>query len=136
MTKQTNCLPASAEDSIKIHVQLNLHSPRPNPLRIPAGERITLVLHNTSSERLAMAAGHNALPDEDGFEDNLFQLANLETAVVGRIEETHRPRVLLDPGDVGSMTFTLPLERRGHWQMAIFCPGRFSSGSHVDLTVE
>lgn len=43
--------------------------------------------------------------------------------------------VLLDEGGRTSMTFTLPIELRGEWEMACFLTGHYRRGMHGTLTV-
>ncbi|MCB2154224.1 hypothetical protein KQI84_05010 [bacterium] len=136
MTTSYEDLPAVSEESTKLNLNLSLSEDGPDTLRIPAGERVTLSLFNTSDETLEMAAGHNAFADASDFEDALFEAPNMQTTAIGMTAGTRRAKVKLEPGQQGTMQFTLPFEKRGRWQMVIFRPGRFSAGRHVNVIVD
>jgi len=143
---------AGQEHPLVIEVNMADHSFSPEALRIPAGRPVQLVFMNTGEVEHEFMAGRT-VADGD-FEVDLF--AGLDVEI--RTEEAehgheeaaehhdnadghhvdggdHGTMVLLEEDGRASMTFILPIELRGEWEMACFVTGHYRRGMHGTLTV-
>ncbi len=150
-------------DAEWFQVTLDEFSISPNPLRIPAGRPVTLVIKNVGKVPHEFMAGREAQGDD--FEHDLFagmeveisveisdeaaasdhehaegeaaehQHAEAEHADHGDDHE-HGTMVEPEPGQTIYMSFTLPESRRGEWSTACFLPGHYAAGMQGTLIVE
>jgi uncharacterized cupredoxin-like copper-binding protein len=143
---------AAAADTSEttIRVQMNDFAFAPDTLRLPAGRPVRLVFENTGAVPHEFMAGRDITSEADGFQEGLF--ANVEvhmdreamgahSEVGGHEMNTpdptgHKTMLLLGPGTTSTMTFTLPVSRRGTWIMACFQPGHIQAGMQGTILVE
>jgi uncharacterized cupredoxin-like copper-binding protein len=152
-----------AADPVRIEVIMNEFSFSPQPLRIPAGRPVTLVIRNTGKLAHEFMAGRE--PHEGAFEQDLFAgvQVNIQKQVpaAGRSAAPSSPRPQAEPehapaaggqahaegkphgtmveaetGDTYLMSFTLPVARRGEWMSGCFMKGHFESGMRGKVVVE
>jgi uncharacterized cupredoxin-like copper-binding protein len=140
-------------DSQQIEVTLDEFSISPNPLRIPAGQPVTLVIRNVGKIPHEFMAGREA--QDNDFEHDLFaglhvntwSEASAEPAPNGHVDSEggsghhggdheHGTMVVPEPGQTAYLSFTLPESKRGEWSMACFLPGHYAAGMYAALIVE
>ena len=154
---------AGQEHPLVIEVNMADHSFSPEALRIPAGRPVQLVFMNTGEVEHEFMAGRT-VADGD-FEVDLFAGLDVEIrteeaeeaehgheeAAEGHDDDDaehhdnadghhgdggdHGTMVLLEEGGRASMTFTLPVELRGEWEMACFVTGHYRRGMHGTVSV-
>ena len=83
---------AGQEEAVRIEVTLDEYSFSPDPLRIPAGQPVTLVIRNVGRFQHEFMAGRNAAGDD--FEHDLFadlhvNIEKVETAGADHGEHEH-----------------------------------------------
>ena len=140
-------------DTQRIEVTLDEFSISPNPLRIPAGQPVTLVVRNVGKIPHEFMAGREA--KDNDFEHDLFaglhvnirSGANSEAAPNDQMDaeseaghhggdHEHGTMVEPEPGQTVYMDFTLPETKRGEWSTACFLPGHYPAGMHGTVIVE
>ena len=155
-----------AAEPQRIEVILNDFSISPNPLRIPAGRAITLVIRNVGKIDHEVMAGRE--PTDDTFASDLFggvqvhiEPVSADSGTAGH-EDAHAPSeehaaaehqaaeghaahaeggehgtmVQNKSGETFHMTFTLPESKRGTWASACFMPGHYNAGMHGTVIVD
>ena len=145
-----------AGEPVVIEVTMADFSFSPAVLRIPANRPVTLAFVNTGAVEHEFMAGRNAVNGD--FDADLF--ANVDVVMGSEDaadhdhadpaahehadpadhahadgQESHGTMVLLGPGTRSSMTFELPADRRGEWEMACFIPGHYDGGMHGTVVV-
>ena len=85
---------AGQEEAVRIEVTLDEYSFSPDPLRVPAGRPVTLVIRNVGRFQHEFMAGRNAAGDD--FEHDLFadlhvNIEKAETAEADHAEHEHAP---------------------------------------------
>ncbi|MBY0493869.1 MAG: cupredoxin domain-containing protein [Cyanobacteria bacterium] len=156
--------PAQPAEPVRIEVQMNEYSFAPEPLRIPAGRPVTLVIRNRGKIPHEFMAGRE--PHQGAFEQDLFADVQVgiqkQAAASGRSagasstrpkEEAghgaehaaggghggakpHGTMVEAEAGDTYLMTFTLPVTRRGEWMSGCFLEKHFEKGMRGKVIVE
>jgi uncharacterized cupredoxin-like copper-binding protein len=144
---------AASGDAMVIEIDMRDHAFTPATLRIPAGHSVTLVFENTGSVEHEFMAGRGV--SDGDFEVDLFAGLEVTMGTVTMAEHSadadhdhaagaadhdhaggdHGTMVGLEPGSGTTMTFTLPTDRRGEWEMACFLPRHYERGMHGVLTV-
>ena len=150
-------------EPLRIDVTLNEYSFAPEPLRIPAGRPVTLVIRNAGKVPHEFMAGRE-VADNDFRQDLFADLhVNIEQAGAGHgdhgdhenhggstehaeaVEDAghthgeghaHGTMVEAAAGETFLMTFTLPVDRRGEWATGCFLSGHYEAGMHGVLIVE
>lgn len=156
-------LPDYARNSVMINLLMREYAYLPKTLYLPAGKNVTLVLYNRGTVPHEFMAGRDVTGDRDGFKEDLFE--GVEVLMEGGMpedaehhEEGHSEskahdqessgtehhegedhngtRILVAPGEAATMNFTLPLDRKGEWEMGCFQPDHYESGMHGTVRVE
>ena len=155
---------AQGAEALRIDVTLDEYSFSPEPLRIPAGRRVTLVIRNVGSVAHEFMAGRDV--EGNDFKQDLFAdlHVNIEQVDAGHAEHAghdtdaghaehaersadaqehahgegheHGTMVEARAGETFLMTFTLPEDRRGEWTTGCFLSGHYDAGMHGTLIVE
>ncbi len=151
---------AQEAEPLLIEVTLDEYSFAPEPLRIPAGREVTLVIRNVGEYAHEFMAGRDA--EGNDFKQDLFADLHVniepvempagdhqdhtaaetasEDAASGDhthdAEHAHGTMVENQPGETFLMTFTLPESRRGEWTTGCFLRGHYERGMHGTLIVE
>lgn len=153
-----------AADPVRIEVLMNEYSFSPEPLRIPAGRPVTLVIQNRGKIPHEFMAGRE--PHQGAFEQDLFADVQVDiqkqAAASGRSAgasstrpkqeaghgaehaaggghggaKPHGTMVEAEAGDTYLMTFTLPVARRGEWMSGCFLEKHFGKGMRGKVIVE
>ncbi len=152
---------ATPGEPLVIEIDMADHSFSPEALRIPAGRPVKLVFTNTGELEHEFMAGRTV--GDGDFEVDLFagldvEIRTEEAADAGHghdeatedhddaaehhdnadghhVDGGHGTMVLLEEGGRASMTFTLPVELRGEWEMACFITGHYRRGMHGTVSV-
>jgi uncharacterized cupredoxin-like copper-binding protein len=113
----------------------------PDPVTVPAGREVTLALTNDGDVRHELMAGRDPMPDDDGgYLQDLFAgvdpTVSPASAVAMDDHDAHAGfMVQVEPGETVEVTFTLPADRSGGWEIGCFEPGHYEAGMHAQLTV-
>ncbi len=104
----------------------------PDTVYIPAGEEITLQFVNIGTVEHEFMAGRQVNSDFTGYEIDLFADVDvkkekskvMKKPAVPAPEKPRQPGVALTllPAQSGSMSFTLPKDKTGEWEMGCFIP--------------
>ena len=147
-------------EGLRIEVRLDEYSFSPDPLRIPAGREVTLVIRNVGRVSHEFMAGRE--PEGNDFRQDLFGGLHVNIEEVDRTEaghalqadvashaeenaddvhahgegHEHGTMVEAKAGQTFVMTFTLPEDRRGEWTTGCFLSGHYEAGMHGTLIVE
>lgn len=138
-----------------IEITMTEFSYSPAVLRIPAGQPVTLVFENEGAVQHEFMAGRVAASGD--FEADLFANVDVEMESVGAADhddagaaphdhpvpaahmhagqDDHGTMIVVEPGARGSMTFELPADLRGEWEMACFILGHYDGGMHGTVVV-
>lgn len=116
----------------------------PEEVVLPAGEEVTLTLANDGDVRHEFMAGREVMTDGDtpnGYMEDFFHDVDVtvepDDAVVEDDHDDHAGfMLLLEPGDRVEVTFTVPEDKVGEWEIGCFEPGHYDAGMHAALTVE
>ncbi len=150
---------AQEPEALRIEITLDEYSFSPNPLLIPAGREVTLVIRNAGRVGHEFMAGRD--PEGNDFKQDLFaglhvNIEQVEGSDPDQAQPTdanhaeqsadehhangeghaHGTMVEAQAGQTFVMTFTLPEERRGEWTTGCFLPGHYEAGMHGALIVE
>ena len=154
---------AQGTEALRIDVTLNEYSFLPDPLRIPAGREVTLVIRNVGRVSHEFMAGRE--PEGNDFIHDLFgglhvNIEEVDSTDAGHAHQDdaashaehaeenvddahahgegheHGTMVEAKAGQTFVMTFTLPENRRGEWTTGCFLPGHYEAGMHGTLIVE
>ena len=154
---------AQGTEALRIEVTLDEYSFFPDPLRIPAGREVTLIIRNEGRVSHEFMAGRE--PEGNDFRQDLFGGLHVNIEEVDRTEAGHAHQadaashaehpeenaddahthgeghehgtmVEAKAGQTFVMTFTLPEDRRGEWTTGCFLPGHYEAGMHGTLIVE
>ena len=143
-------------EPVMIEVTMADFSYSPAVLRIPAGQPVTLVFVNTGVVQHEFMAGRAAANGD--FEADLFANVEVEMGSADAMDhddtgapphehaepaehmhaegqDDHGTMIAVEPGARGSMTFELPADLRGEWEMACFIPGHYDGGMHGTVVV-
>jgi uncharacterized cupredoxin-like copper-binding protein len=155
----------AAGDAVVVEVDMRDHAFSPTALRIPAGQPVTLVFRNSGSVDHEFMAGRgvsegdfeldlfegidvaiepgmeammpdhhddpDTLPHDHGADDD--HRAAVHDHDHGQAD--HGTMASVEPGRRATMSFTLPADRRGEWEMACFFPNHYERGMHGSLSV-
>ena len=146
-------------EGLRIEVRLDEHSFSPDPLRIPAGQEVTLIIRNAGRIGHEFMAGRD--PEGNDFKQDLFADLHVNIEQVDRSDadqsqqtdashaeqsaddhhaggegHAHGTMVEAKVGQTFLMTFELPEDRRGEWTTGCFLPGHYEAGMHGTLIVE
>ena len=145
---------AAPDAPVVIEVDMSDYSFAPAPLRIPAGRPVMLVFTNAGDVEHEFMAGRS--PASGDFEVDLFEGVQVETGVPAmgdhdampherpadadagghdHADAAHGTMVQVATGARATVTFTLPADRRGEWEMACFLPRHYERGMHGQLIV-
>jgi uncharacterized cupredoxin-like copper-binding protein len=137
-------------EPIVIEVTMADFSFSPAVLQIPADRPVTLVFANTGLVEHEFMVGRRAVNgnfDVDLFENITVEMASEAVAdhddadtaphdhPAAEAQDDHGTMVLTGPGMQSSMTFMLPGDLRGEWEMACFIPGHYDGGMHGTVIV-
>ena len=141
-----------AGEPIVIKVTMADFSFSPTVLEIPADRPVTLVFVNTGVVEHEFMVGRRAVSGD--FEVDLFANVDVEIgsedmadhddtgaaphahpAMAMDAQDDHGTMVLTGPAMRSSMTFLLPGDLRGEWEMACFIPGHYDGGMHGTVIV-
>ena len=154
-----------AADPVTIKVTMADFSFSPAVLRISAGHPVTLVFVNTGVVQHEFMAGRTAMNGDfetDLFANVEVEMGSAEAAdhkhadaaphdhpepaahvhadpaqhAHAEGQDSHDTMVVVEPGARGSMTFELPTDLRGEWEMACFIPGHYDGGMHGSVIVD
>ena len=154
---------AQETEALRIDVTLDEYSFLPDPLRIPAGREVTLVIRNVGRVSHEFMAGRE--PEGNDFMQDLFgglhvNIEEVDSTDAGHAHQAdaashaehpeenaddahthgegheHGTMVEAKAGQTFVMTFTLPEDRRGEWTTGCFLPGHYEAGMHGTLIVE
>ena len=154
---------AQGTEALRVEVTLDEYSFFPDPLRIPAGREVTLVIRNVGRVSHEFMAGRE--PEGNDFRQDLFGGLHVNIEEVGRTDaghalqadvashaehaeenaddvhahgegHEHGTMVEAKTGQTFVMTFTLPEDRRGEWTTGCFLSGHYEAGMHGTLIVE
>jgi len=139
-----------AGEPIVIEVTMADFSFSPAVLQIPADRPVTLVFVNKGVVEHEFMVGRRAVNGD--FEVDLLANVNVEMGSEDMadhddtgaaphdhpgmdVQDDHGTMVLTGPGMRGRMTFVLPGDLRGEWEMACFIPGHYDGGMHGTVIV-
>ncbi|GBD07829.1 Auracyanin-A [Candidatus Thermoflexus japonica] len=137
------CATSPTRGVTAITVELGEFYFKPARLELPAGQTVTLQLINKGQVEHEFMVGREVEQHEhegkmEGFSQDFF--AGMEvtyTVEKGKVEreEEHGFEVELEPGGKATLTFTVPSDRKGEWEIGCFVPGHYEAGMKGVLIV-
>lgn len=135
------CAAPAAPAGGAITVELGDFYFKPVRLELPAGQTVTLQLINKGKVEHEFMIGreveyHEGKPE--GFEHDFFAEVKVTyTVEKGKVEqeEEHGFEVELEPGGKATLTFTVPADRKGEWEIGCFVPSHYEAGMKGTLIV-
>ncbi len=137
------CAAPSTSGATMIAVELGEFYFKPARLELPAGQTVTLQLINKGRVEHEFMVGREVKQHEhegkmEGFGQDFF--AGIEvtyTVEKGKVEreEEHGFEVELEPDGKATLTFTVPPDRKGEWEIGCFVPGHYEAGMKGTLIV-
>jgi uncharacterized cupredoxin-like copper-binding protein len=112
----------------------------PDAVTVPTGREVTVALTNDGDVRHEFMAGRDPMPDDGGYLQDLFAgvdpTVDPPDAIVMDAHDAHAGfMVQVEPGESVEVTFSLPTDRAGDWEIGCFEPGHYEAGMHATLTV-
>lgn len=143
------CAPAAspAGQAQRVQVELGEFYFKPATLTLPAGQTVQLELVNRGRVEHEFMVGLEARPKEHaeaekeehgGYMRDFFEGIDVNyTVEKGKVEQEaeHGFEVELEPGGRALLTFTIPADRRGTWEIGCFVPGHYEAGMKATLIV-
>ncbi len=135
------CAAPAASTNSTITVELGDFYFKPTRLELPAGQTVTLQLVNQGKVEHEFMVGQEVEQHEgkpEGFEHDFFADVKVTyTVEKGKVEqeEEHGFEVELEPGGKATLTFTVPADRKGEWEIGCFVPGHYEAGMKGTLIV-
>lgn len=131
--------PTAAAEPIVIEIAMGDHYFDPSDIRIPADEPVTLIFENSGSVPHEFMAGSG--PSDGDFEVDLF--GGIDVTIGPEAPpahehahgEEHGTMVMVPVGSRMTMSFVLPSDRRGEWEIACFVGDHYERGMKGTLTV-
>lgn len=140
LEKATNHGEVSAHNhalhTINVEVTLGDYWFKPDTMQVQAGHKVVLHLKNKGTVEHEFMAGKMVSDDMDQFKKGLFSGVSIEKNVQSEDsesgeehmeeeghegEEEHEGKMIaLEPGQSGTMSFTLPESRTGTWKIGCF----------------
>lgn len=134
---------SNALHTITVDVTLNDYLYKPQKIKIQAGHKVVLNFTNKGTVEHEFMAGKKVTDDTGGFKTDLFKNVEVKKSVKekeeyqkerkGHAEEGHSEEmgehgeeehpgtmIELEPGQTGTMKFTLPSSKVGTWEMGCF----------------
>jgi uncharacterized cupredoxin-like copper-binding protein len=120
------------QQTINIEVTLGDYWFKPDTIQVQAGQKVVLQLKNKGTVEHEFMAGNMVSDDMDQFKKDLFSGVSIEKKVPSEGsesgeesneegEEEHEGNMMeLEPGQSGTMTFTLPESKTGTWKIGCF----------------
>ncbi|HEX5514237.1 MAG TPA: hypothetical protein VFY81_07560 [Gammaproteobacteria bacterium] len=118
------------------------------PLRLQTGKRYELVFQNSGQMKHEALLGRGVIV-RDGrprdYQEHLLGSTEVdievETMVNGQkrdieIEAAGIKELELEPGTELTLSFTLPAQAKGEWELGCFIAGHYEAGMRLDLLVE
>lgn len=118
------------------------------PLRLKAGQRYELVFENVGHMKHEVLLGREVI-ERDGrpsdYREHLLATTpvdiEIETTIAGQqreleIEASGITELELDPGVRITVSFELPPQAKGNWELGCFITGHYEAGMHLPLLVE
>lgn len=121
---RTGTAPGQPDRDGVVTIELIEHRFVPDQLELPTGEALTLVLHNRGDAAHHVSLGREVVATEGpdaGFGEDLLAGVTLRVDP-SRARLTGTPVTTIDvqPGETVTVTFTLPPERAGTWELGCF----------------
>jgi uncharacterized cupredoxin-like copper-binding protein len=135
------CAAPAAPVSSSATVELGEFYFKPARLELPSGQTVTLQVINNGKVEHEPMIGREVRRHEgkvEGFEKDFFAGIEVKyTIEKGSVEreEEHGFEVELEPGGKATLTFTIPADRRGEWEIGCFVPGHYEAGMKGVLIV-
>lgn len=115
---------------------------KPEPIRLKAGETVQLELINEGQQEHEFMVGrevemHQGQPD--GYATDFFKGVKLSHKTENgktQQESGHGTMVMLDGNSKATLTFKVPDNRKGEWEVGCFVIGHYQSGMKGKLIVE
>lgn len=118
------------------------------PLRLEVGERYELVFVNEGAMLHEVLLGRDVVEEQgipSGYQEHL--LREIEVGMEVEIEAEGASRALeveafgleeleLDPAVSVAVSFELPADRKGSWELGCFVPGHYEAGMKLPIIVE
>lgn len=125
-----------APPSGAIVIEMGNFSFTPATIRLRAGERATVRLHNPSNAEHDFFVGQQPDPANARYAVDLFQGVEVEFVGKGRVMRGGSAfRAVIPPVAAGQLTFTVP-DRKGVYEIGCFLPGHYQGGMKGTLVVE
>jgi uncharacterized cupredoxin-like copper-binding protein len=124
-------------DHRTIEILMDDYSFEPQKITIPAGEKVELKFTNSGDAVHEFMAGKKITENEEGYKEDLFEgveimkYKNGKLVKEGHHKTTHGIMIKIEPGEEGSLIFTLPESKKGVWEMGCFI--EFGTKTHHDL---
>jgi uncharacterized cupredoxin-like copper-binding protein len=121
-----------------IEIIMDDYSFEPKEIVIPAGEKTELKFINKGDAVHEFMAGKKITSNDEGYKEDLFEGVEVikyinSKAVEGdnHKHDHHGIMIEIEPGEEGSLVFTLPESKKGEWDMGCFI--EFGTKTHHDL---
>jgi uncharacterized cupredoxin-like copper-binding protein len=114
---------------------------RPDTVTLKAGQEVTIELVNQGSVEHEFMVGRDVHREDsrpEGYMHDFFQGLNVRyTLDKAEFEQKpeHGTGVEVEPGGRATLTFTVPSDRVGEWEMGCFVPGHYEAGMKGRLVV-
>lgn len=118
------------------------------PLHLKAGERYELIFENDGQMKHEVLLGRDVI-ERDGrprnYREHLLSAVpvdvEIETIIDGKqreieVEANGITEVELDAGTRAAISFKLPAEAKGQWELGCFIAGHYEAGMRLDLMVD
>jgi uncharacterized cupredoxin-like copper-binding protein len=128
------------EETDRVEITMSEFAFNPDPVTVPAGREVTVVLTNDGDIRHEFMTGRDPMPDYGGYRQDLLAgvdpAVDSPDAVTVDAHDAHAGlMVQVEPGETVEARYTLPADRAGDWEIGCFEPGHYEAGMHATLRV-
>ncbi len=140
------CAPATTSSTAAgpqvVQVKMGEFYFKPQAIRLKAGQQVRIEIVNEGKiehefmlgREVEMEGGKPAHYEKDFFDG--IQVSHTEEKGEFKLEPMHGTEVELDEGGKATLSFTVPTDRKGNWEVGCFAPGHYEAGMKGVLVVE
>ncbi len=136
------CAPQATPGAGAIQVKMGEFYFKPETIQLKAGQQVRIELVNEGKVEHEFMVGREVEMHEgkaETFEKDFFEGIEIaHTVEEGKLmkEPGHGTEVELESGGKATLTFTVPADRKGEWEIGCFVPGHYEAGMKGKLVVE
>ncbi len=136
------CAPQATPKASTVQVKMGEFYFKPETIQLKAGQQVKIELVNEGKVEHEFMIGREVKMHEgkpETFEKDFFagiEVTHTEEEGKFMNEPGHGTEVELEEGGKAALTFIVPADRKGEWEIGCFVPGHYEAGMKGKLVVE